>query len=298
MRTRDLQMLDQQMTDHRLGSGQGINATTVPIGRQSLALRIVGEACHNRDRGGTSSHETLSGPQECIRAVKGAPAGSALTQFKVHTQWLISGDHRSDRQAEACATTIGHLKVALTQVGLDPCIQQQTDALLAHGPEHPVASSKTVEAIALHVMNARVTPIERCPVHHIGMGDQATTGCGKQASTGKCIASESPDLAADPRRHHQQGGKNGRHHWVGAALTSTASTCTNRPPPEGACLRPVIAQRSGSPSALSCFSNQGRKDATGRPSGQCQRNRCDASFTSGIDQTALRTKHLPGRQSP
>ena len=125
---------------------------------------------------------------------------------------MVGCDHRSDREAKAGTTSIRHLKVTLTQVRLNACIEQQANALLTHRPKRPLACSKTIEPVALHVVNAGVTPVERCPIHHIGMGDQAAAGGCQQASTGQSITGKSPDLATDACRHHQQRGQGRTHH--------------------------------------------------------------------------------------
>ena len=58
-----LQMLHQQMADHRLGPGKGIHTPTMAVGGQSLALRIIRETRHHSNRCGTSGLEALSSPQ-------------------------------------------------------------------------------------------------------------------------------------------------------------------------------------------------------------------------------------------
>ena len=95
--------------------------------------------------------------------------------------------------------------MALTQLGFDAGIQQQPNALTTHRPQRPIPRRDAIEGVALHVMNALITPVERSPIHHIGMGDQASTGGSKQPGAGQSVAGKTTNFTTNPGGKHQQG---------------------------------------------------------------------------------------------
>ena len=48
----DLQLAHQQMTDHRLGTGQRIDATAAAVGLQGITAVVIRETGHHRNRRG------------------------------------------------------------------------------------------------------------------------------------------------------------------------------------------------------------------------------------------------------
>ena len=223
----DLQVTHQQMTDHRLRSRQGIHAAPLAVGRQLSALRILGETGHDGDRRRPSSLQPLARPQQCIRAFQAAPAGAAGAPLQMDPQRCIGAQHRSDLQPQGRPAGLRHLDLTLGQLRLDAGIQQQTDALSPHRPQQPVPSRKAIQAVALHVMDAGITPVERRAVHHIRMGDQAAAGSSQQPGAGQRITGVAADGTADARGHkHQRGHGRCRH----GPISRTASSCSRRVP--------------------------------------------------------------------
>ena len=289
MGTGDLKVPHQQMADHRFSARQGINAAAGAIRRQLLAGWILRETGHHRDRRSTGLLEPLTSPEQSIGTTQASPAGTAAALFELNLQGLVRGHNRSDLQAEGGATALRHLQVPLGQLRLNAGIQQQPDPLAAHRLQIPITDGEAIEAVALHVMDARVAPVQRRTVHHIGMGDQATTGGGQQASTGQCITGKAPDLATDSGRHQHQHRKRGGIH-----PSTTASTCKRRSP-LGSTETAVIAQRKRGASCSSCWTSHRRNCWGGTVCGQgnCRSRR--RSFTSDIGRTGLRRGHPPGR---
>ena len=164
----------------------------------------------------------------------------------MHTQRLIGADHRVDINAKTGPAALRDLTMSQQQVRFDAGIEQQADALTAPRAQPPGSRGKTIEAITLHVVNARITPVQRGSIDHVGMGDQATAGCRQQAGTWQGISSEPTDLTADARRHDHQRGqwRSGDRH----GLMSTASTSSATRDVSEERWMEVIAQRNGSPS--------------------------------------------------
>ena len=79
----------EQVADHRLGAGQGIDAGPLAIGRQRLALGIFREARHHRDRRGPGGLELVAGPQQSGGVAQAAPAGAAGALAEAHLQGHI-----------------------------------------------------------------------------------------------------------------------------------------------------------------------------------------------------------------
>ena len=205
-------MPHQQMADHRLCTGQSIHTAAGAVRGQLIAGGILREASHHGNGGGPGLLQTFATAQQSIRAAQPPPAHTAAALLQGHLQGLISGEHRTDLQAEGGSAALRHLDLTLGEFGLDPCIQQQTDALPPYRSQRPLPDRETIEAIALHVVDAGITPVERSPVHHIGMGDQTSTGRRQQSSTGKGITGKPTRGAADPcGNHHQQRQRLGTH---------------------------------------------------------------------------------------
>ena len=56
------QVLHQQVADHRLGSGQGIDTGAVAVGGKGVAAGIVGEAGHHGDGSCPGGHQFFASP--------------------------------------------------------------------------------------------------------------------------------------------------------------------------------------------------------------------------------------------
>ena len=306
----------QQMADHRFGAGQGIHSAALAVGGQGSAVRVVGEASHHGDGGGPGRLQLPAGPQQRLRPPELSPAHAAGAEAELHVQGLIGDHHRADLEAKRGAATIGHLHVAPAQLLLDAGVKQQADPLAPHRAQSQLARRKAIKAGTLHVVNARVAPVERGPVHHIGMGDEATAGsrqqpCGRQGVTGVTT-----DGTTDPGGHHQkrrQRRSRSTSNASGIHASTTASICRRVTAVEsgaesggvsgGVCggvsgglsgVAAVIAQRSGRPWAANASRIWGR-------SGPGRRSSCSRSGTSLIsdtDRTGLRRGHPPGRQAP
>ena len=111
--------------------------------------------------------------------------------------------------------------------------------LLAAASDCLITHPNVMNGAALDVMDAGITPIEGCPVHHIGMGDQAVARGRQQTGHRQGITGEAPLITADPCGDHQQRGQR---------LAHTSSTASSRNHcPSGLGSEAVIAQRKGSP---------------------------------------------------
>jgi len=238
MGTGDPQLTAEQMADHRLSPRQRIDAAAGAVGRQGSTAVIVGEPRHHRDGRGTGSPELPTRLQQGLGLTQAPPARAAGTGAEADLQGPVGDHHRADVEAQSGPAAVGHLQVALAQLTLDARIEQQPHPLLAHGSQQQLAGRKAVEAGALDVVDAWVTPIQRCTVHHVGMGDQAAAGRSQQPGHGQCIARISPLLTTDPGGDHQQDWQGRRRH--------TSTTASTRRPWESTA---VIAQRSGRPRA-------------------------------------------------
>ena len=219
MGTGDLQMLHQQVTDHRFSTGQRIHATALAIGRQLLTLRILGEAGHHRNRRRPGLLQAIASPQQGIGTAQSPPAGATGTALERHLERRIRCNDRADLQTQGGAAALNHLYLALGQLGLDPGVEQQTDPLLPHRPQGPLTHGKPIEAIALHIEHAGIAPIQRSPVHHIGMGDQAAARCSQQPCRRQGVTGVATDVTTDARGHQHQ-----RWHRCRAHALITAST--------------------------------------------------------------------------
>ena len=140
----------------------------------------------------------------------------------------------------------------LTQLGLDAGIQEQADPLGAHRPQGPIPRSKAIKAVTLNVMNPGVAPVERGPVHHVGMGHQTTAGRRQQPSAWQGIPRKTTHLATNASGHEQQGrqwSSTDRRmvHRIKTASTSTRSEVADASLEDGSDDTAVMAQRSGSP---------------------------------------------------
>ena len=223
----DLQVAHQQMADHRFRSCQGIHAAPLAVGRQLSTLRILGETGHHGDRRRPGISQTLARPQQRIGALQAAPAGSAGALLQMHSQRHIGAQHRTDLQPQRRPAGLRHLDLALGQLRLDAGIQQQADALPPYRPQQPLPRREAIQAIALHVMDAGIAPVERRTVQHIRVGDQATAGGGQQPGTGQRVTGVAADGTADARGHqHQRGHGRCRH----GPTSRTASSCSRRVP--------------------------------------------------------------------
>ena len=217
--TGDLQVLHQQVADHRFSTGQSIHATALSIRRQRVTLRILREAGHHCNRRRPGLLQAFTGSQQGIRTPQSPPAGATGTTLKRHLKRRIRGNHRADLQTQAGSAALSHLNLALGQLGLDAGIQQQADPLPSHRPQGPVTHGKPIEAIALHIEHAGIAPIQRSPVHHIGMGDQAAARCSQQACRRQGVTGVATDVTTDARGHQHQ-----RWHRCRAHALITAST--------------------------------------------------------------------------
>ena len=291
MGTGNLQMPHKQVTDHRLGPSQGIDATAGAIGRQVIAGGIFREAGHHGNGCGSGLLEAITSTEQRIGRPQTPPAGTTGPPLQGDIQRLIGGHHRPDLQAKGGATPLRHLNLSLGQLRIDTGIEQQANGLTPDRIETPCSGCKTIEAVALHVVDAGIAPVERRTVHHIGVGDQATTGCRQQAGAGEGITGIPTDFTADPRGHQHQHGQRLNGH-----ARTTASTLSQRRP-DGSRSTAVMAQRNGSPSRLSCSRTRERSPWAGMDSGQAKRRSSRHSFTSGTDRTALHTAHPPDQPS-
>ena len=172
----DPQLPAEQMADHRFGASQRIHARALAVGHQGRTAGILRKAGHHGDGRGPSRLQLPASPQQGVRAAELAPAGATGSLAQGDLKGCIGGDHRANLQSEAGATALGHLQVAPAQLLLDTGIEQQTHPLPAHRLQRQRASGEPIQRRSLHVVDARVAPVERRPVHHVGVGDQAATG--------------------------------------------------------------------------------------------------------------------------
>ena len=273
MGTGEAELLGHQVTDHGLGTGQCIHASTAAVSREGRAVRIIRKTRHNRNGCGTSALQSRRGPQECIRPPEPSPTRPTGPALQRDLQGHIGPHDWPDLKTKAGSTGIGHLQVAQLQIVLNRRIQQQTHPLPSHGPEGEFGGSKPIEGRSLHIEDAAIRPVERCPVHHIGMGDQAASGSGQQPCRRQGIPCITAKLTADPGGDDQDAGENlllqlGAAHGRSDLVISIASM--TRRSSETA----VIAQRNGLPWGARAASMAATSEPNGRWSSICKGTIC------------------------
>ena len=127
-----LKMADEQMTDHRFGPGQGINAAAMAVSLQGVTVGVFWKTSHDGNRGRACIPQPLSCAQKGIGPRQGPPADSTLTQLQMHPKGNIRRHDRTDIQSEGGPAAVGNLQVSEMHLPLNAGIHQQTDALLTH----------------------------------------------------------------------------------------------------------------------------------------------------------------------
>ena len=222
MGTGQTQLAAEQVANHGFSAGQGIHAAALAVGREGFTVWVVGEAGHHGDRRSPGGFELPASPQQCLRLAQLPPTHATGPKAEAYLQRPIGDHRRPDLQAQGGAATIGHLQMALPQLRLDAGIEQQPHPLPANRLEQQLPRREAIKAGSLHVVDPRITPIERRPIQHIGMGDQAAAGRRQQPRRRQGVTGVATHLTADAGGDHQQGGQ-------GWSRTDHASTTSAAP---------------------------------------------------------------------
>jgi hypothetical protein len=91
--------------------------------------------------------------------------------------------------------------MAKLQIWFDGSIEDQSDAVLTHRSQSPIASGESIEGVTFHVESVGQIPVQISPVEDVGMGNQDIADLSDRSGYWQGIPSITPNSRPHSCRH-------------------------------------------------------------------------------------------------